>query len=147
MAGIGASMQRFGAVHQSGCARKTLCSHYFTEHRSQNTPEALNGLGPKIHLRPSRHLRAIPTSHIIRDGFSICTQSRGGKPGEAAFSSNATATWNKFLVNCRSARTVGAVTSTLETCSISAAACTTKFFFVFVLLAKSCFCPLILTCF
>lgn len=56
---------------------------------------------------PSRPLTSAGTGFHFAPGV-------GGKPSEAAFSSNAATIWNKFPVNCRSARALGAVTSTLE---------------------------------
>lgn len=113
-------MQRFGAVNHSGCARQTLCSHYITEHRFQNTPEALNDLGQKytsdllVTSEPSRPLTSAGT------GFHF-TPRVGGKPLKAVFSSNAATIWNKFPVNCKSTRALGAVASTLERFMFAAA--------------------------
>lgn len=57
-----------------------------------------------------------PSRPLTSSGTGFLSVPRvGGKPSEAAFSSDATAIWNKFPVNCRSARALGAITSPPET--------------------------------
>lgn len=61
----------------------------------------------RVTSEPSRPLTSAGT------GFHFAPRV-GGKASEAAFSSNAATIWNKFPINCRFARSLSAVTSTLE---------------------------------
>lgn len=60
------------------------------------------------------------TSEPSRPLTSAGTES-GGKPSEAVFSSNVATIWNKFPVNCKSTRALGAVASSLERFMFAAA--------------------------